>query len=406
MADLENAEQLTRKAVQAAAPRTLTRAELARQEQESEDAALKRRRNPFGQAGFTFATDGSDFAAVDADMVNHSVVASGDWGGCGSDDRTPEEVAWDRVHVFDQIFEASYLDHWSDYESDYVSPVSHFYTHGSLNMDDPYTQYMVGNSTIVNDDDGNAIYIDTGSSCVNPNTEFGTALIDAKRQMDYDANAEAAAETPLDISDPEVAARVRGAEYLDDGTISFNGQCVDANSVAGLRIIQANDYLDAMDRLETRMANAEIAAETPLDVTDPEVAARVQATTITPDSVITENACLNPDSVEAQRLTAAHAELTGEGEPALAGPPSPEKIEPAAPAQGGDVAAVYTATGEKPVEPAKPEVEAVEPDAAPKAQTAEFDELMAKFELDPSKVLKPAAPAPAPTPAPQLDHAM
>ena len=256
VANFDQTDIEAKKAVLSRIP--LSREQLAREEQIAETAAREKRRNVFGAAGFTNATDGSDFAAVDDQMINHESAGTGDWGGCGSPSLPPEEQAMEDFVSFTETFT---FDHWESYDwSDSYSPMGVYYATGVFDTANLETQFMLQNTEIVRDEDGNMVFVDTGNSCVNPSSSLGEALIAGKAELEMQELEQAAAETPLDISDPEVAALVTAATFDGDNNIVYNGETVDPNSVEGLRIIQARQYMEAGPKQEagqTQTADAQ-----------------------------------------------------------------------------------------------------------------------------------------------------
>lgn len=338
MASLDQTDIEAKKAILSRAP--LSRDQQIREEQLAETAAREKRRNVFGVAGFTNATDGSDFAAVDDQMINHESATTGDWGGCGSPELPPEEQAFEDFMCFEAEFE---YDAWNNYDwNDGISPMTHYFETGYFDTSDPQTSYFLYNTQLVVDDEGVPMYVDDGASCINPSSSLGQALIAGRAQLEMEELAQAAAETPLDISNPEISALVAAASYNDDGQIVYDGQTVDPNSIEGLRITQAREYMEAGAQQDT------VAKDDPA-TPDAETGTAAPTTTTTADA---------------------------EG---------PETAAPVSP-QGNDVAAVAAATGPTADTPAEPD---------PKADP-EFQALLTKLELTPEQLAQRPAPPPEP----------
>lgn len=335
-----------------------TRAEIIAQQIAEEDARAKKR-NGFSSEAWVIRNDGSEYINTPDDgSVSYNTVSGPDWGGCSIDVATPDEQAWDNAEAFEHIFTQNSLDSW--WEQDlYQGPSAYaqYYETGSFDLSNDRTRYTVMNAKLVLDDSGEPSYIDDGMSCSAPGVGYGQALLDAQAKV-LAQEAEAAA--------------------------------------------------------ELKQANLEAAQSNPYDVSDPEVAARIQSAVVTPDYIDVDQMCVNPDSVEGQRIVLAQAELNGDS-PTLAAKDAPtvaDPADPSAPAQGGDVAAVYTATVDQQAAPPAPTapsdtVAAPEPSAADRERDAEFQRIMNKFDLTPEQVKlkqeEAAPPAVVPAAAPQFE---
>lgn len=193
------------------------------------------------------------------------------------------------------LFEPVTAD-WYDYEADYPQRYDYNPYTGGYNLSDPATYEYVSDATIDFDDDGNAVGISDGLSCMRLGSHEDGEVTRGQQLL----NAKLALADPIDLTNEASREAVAKATMNEEeGYLDYGGECVNPNSVLAKKV---------------ELAKAEIAnggpvvAKTPApDGEAPEVAA-VDAAAVGP------NAQGNDYAVAAQ---------------ALAGPPAPAPEAPA-----------------------------------------------------------------------------
>ncbi len=249
----------------------------------------------FGTGKFRLSARGSDDQNyTEVDEHGYSVYDA-DYEGGEPETEAHEvlmEVIQDNIM---SLFEPVTSD-WYDYEATYPQRYEYNPYAGGYNLADADTYEYISAAEVEYDDDGNAVGINDGMSCMRVGSHEDGELTRGQEIL----NAKLAMENPIDLTNEASREAVTKATLnAEEGYLDYNGECVNPNSVLAKKV---------------ELAQAEIANGGPVVAKAPAPDGEAPATASVDAAAVGPNAQGNDYAVAAQ---------------ALVGPPAPAPDAPA-----------------------------------------------------------------------------